>query len=417
MSHLLLQNKQMALPESKFSGVTHDGISSNAPRLRVLHWIGTAIEDGRLSPGDPIPSERALATKLGVARNTAAAAIDEAERRGIVVRRSPNAHKRFVPEASAVVSPLAASTIYVLGDMDPFPEMLPPRWSDRLIMTSLPVALLHAGKHVMTLNHSALTASDIDDLFLSPPAGMVLTASVGGHPLAMHALRKCRATSTPVVVYGNAPEFREFDRVYTDQRAGGRELTEWLIARGCRRIVPFFPEEPDTHWARERIAGYREAMEAAGLVAEPCQGFYYTRELSGLSIDKQFRLMEAMALKSLVRLLRTAKVDALVCISDHLAKPVIAALRDLGLETDVLVAGYDNGNPDPIFDPFEKALPTVTVDKHNEKTAEELADLLSRRMSGELPPEPQCVSHPHELVVREDLATDQPLDKEKTLKS
>jgi hypothetical protein len=41
----------------------------------------------------------------------------------------------------------------------------------------------------------------------------------------------------------------------------------------------------------------------------------------------------------------------------------------------------------------------VTVEKHNERTAEDMAALLLARMDGTLPPEPQARIHAHEVVV------------------
>lgn len=43
----------------------------------------------------------------------------------------------------------------------------------------------------------------------------------------------------------------------------------------------------------------------------------------------------------------------------------------------------------------------MTIDKHNEKTAAELAALLVARIEGKLPPEPQSRTHDQELIVRE----------------
>ena len=373
--------------------------SRQTPRARVLRWIETSIKSGVFGPGDPIPSERTLAEILGVARNTAAAALDDAERRRIVVRHSPTARKRFVP-TTAPEAVISSSTVYVMGAMDPFVDGRPaPRWSDRYLSMDLLSRLSRTGKHVLFLNGDSMSEPDVDGLFQAPPAGMIVANAVSGHRLAMRALVHCREAAVPVVVYGNAPELREFDRVYTDHRAGGRAVVEWLLARGCRRIAPLFPGHPSTHWARERLAGYDEAMHSAGLEPLPLATF----GIAGgdtLPLAEQFRVYRAMALSAMVQLQATGPLDAVVCLSDHWAKPVIAALDDLRATTDILVAGYDNTDHDPEFDPFEPAFPNVTIDKHNEKTAEEMAALLVARMEGSLPPGPQCRTHPHELVVR-----------------
>ncbi len=46
-----------------------------SPRSRVVQWLLDAIASGKLKPGDAIPTVDELSADLGVARNTAAAAI------------------------------------------------------------------------------------------------------------------------------------------------------------------------------------------------------------------------------------------------------------------------------------------------------------------------------------------------------
>ena len=386
-------------PGTRRKSDSKDALES--PRMRVLNWIERSIAKGELSPGDPIPSERALAERLGVARNTAAAAIDEAERRHLVVRRNASARKRFVPPVGSETA-LSSSTVFVMGAMDPYVHGGPaPRWSDRYLSVVLPPLLSRTGKHVMLLNGDSLAESDVDGLFRTPPAGMIITNAISGDPLAMRALEHCREAAVPVVVYGNAPALAGFDRVYTDHRAGGRAVTEWLLSQGRRRIVPLLPQEPSTHWARERMEGYAEAMRAAGLSPAPI-AVYGDNGVDEMPSAEKFRVYRALALSTLLDLRAHGDFDAIVCLTDHWARPVIAALRALGLDPfrDVLVSGYDNIDRDEDFDDYETEGPVVTIDKHNEKTAEEMADLLVARMEGRLPPEPQVRTHAHELVVR-----------------
>lgn len=369
---------------------------------RVLRWLEDAIASGELPGGAAIPSERALAEKLGVARNTVASALDEAERLHLAARRAPGARKRFVPDGTnQAPAPLSSSTVIVMGALDPFTDGHPaPRWSDRFLSINLLGTLTRAGRHVMVLNNESLNEKAVDGLFMAPPAGMVITSTIGEHPLAHRAMKLCRARGVPLVVYGDSPELSDCDRVYTDHRAGARDLARWLLGRGCRRVVPFFPCEPVTWWARERVAGVAEAMREAGLDPLPAVS-YDAPPLKGMFQEERFRIFRALALTRLLELRAAGGFDALVCLTDHWAKPVIAALRDLGLRPgrDVLVTGFDNVDPDPDFGPFEPERPSATIDKHNEKTAEDMAELLVARMDGHLPPGPQCRTHPHELVI------------------
>src|SRR6185436_6038994 len=54
---------------------------------RIYHGLKTAIGDGRLQPGARLPSSRALADDLGVARNTVVLAYEQLVAEGYVVSR------------------------------------------------------------------------------------------------------------------------------------------------------------------------------------------------------------------------------------------------------------------------------------------------------------------------------------------
>lgn len=372
-----------------------------SPRARVFRWLEGAIAAGRLSPGVEIPTERELASMLGVARNTAAAAVDDAEARGLVVRLKPSARKRFV--AGGHPTSIGASSIYVLSKLGSFTDGRPvPRWSDPFITSELIWRLSASGWHVVSLNEDRLDEAELDRLFRNPPPGMIVIGSVNSRPLATHALELCRNASVPVVAYGNGPALRGFDRVFSDHRAGARDLTRWLLAKGCRRIVPFFPHEDDAYWVGERLAGYAEAMREAKMEPIPCV-WLGTKVLAEapIPLGDRFRAFAALAFEKLSWLQSNGGADALLCVNDGWARCAIQALNKLGLDPgrDILVAGYDNSDDTSVFAQFESRRPVVTIDKHNEKTAEEMAELLLARIEGRLPAGPQVRCHPHELVV------------------
>ena len=391
------------MPSARKSGhPTPDGSQCCcSPRERVLRWIEDAIKSGEIRRGEAVPSSRDLARDLGVARNTAAAALEEAETRGILVRRDPMARKRFVPTAAATAS-VACSTIYVMGELAPDGEPAP-RWTDRYLSVEAFSRLSATGRHVMVLNSNVLTAAAVDDLFRAPPAAMLILSTVAGNEHAMWALERCRKAGVPVVVHGNAPALRDFDRIYTDHRATGRDLTRWLIAHGRRRIVPFFPYMPEPYWASERLAGYADAMREAGLKPLPCAifGTELPDETPG---EERFRVRRALAIAKLIELRRArGGIDALFCLSDNWARVANAAMRDLGIAThgEILTTGHDNIAPGAEFGEFEADGPDATIDKHNETKAAALASLLAARLTGQLPPEPQCLAHPFALLERE----------------
>ena len=374
-----------------------------SPRVRVLNWLKRSLASGEIPRGGELPSARAIAKMLGIAPNTAVTALSEAEEQGLVVCRA-GTNRRYAGEVRKVGgASLASSTVFVLAGQMWFTDIATaPSWSDSFLALDVVRSLSLRGRSVALYTPQSLPAGGLDAIFEARPGGMVVTNSVSGDPLAMEALRRCREAGIPAVAYGNAPELRAFDRAYSDHRAGSRDLTRWLIAHGRKRIVPFIPFAPTRFWERERIAGYEEAMREAGLEAHPATIF----GLPAVKCERQeeaFRVESALAMASIAALKRECGVwpEALMCLNDDWARPALAAIHDLGLvpNQDIMVAGYDNivrnNGPDSNF-PFH---PVVTVDKHNERSAEDLAALVIARMDGNLPPETQARIHEHEIIV------------------
>ena len=372
-----------------------------SPRVRVLNWIKRSLETGEIPRGSELPSARAIANLLGIAPNTAVTALSEAEEQGLVVCRA-GTNRRYAGEVRKVGGDsLASSAVFVLAGQMSFTDIATaPSWSDSFLALDVVRSLSLRGRSVALYTPQSLPSGGLDAIFEAHPGGMVVTNSVSGDPLAMEALRRCRATGIPAVAYGNAPELRAFDRAYSDHRAGSRDLTRWLIAHGRKRIVPFFPFAPTRFWEQERIAGYEEAMREAGLEPHPLAVFG-SPAIDGRQKEEAFRVQTALSVAALLALKQGgAFPDALLCISDDWTKRALAAIRALGLvpNQDIMVAGYDNVVRDDGSDSNFPFRPAVTVDKHNERSAKDLAELVLARMDGTLPPEPQTRIHAHEVV-------------------
>ncbi len=371
-------------------------------RAKVSRWLEEAIASGSIPRGGEIPSERELAKSLGVAKNTVSAAIEEAVRRGLVVIRE-GSRKRYAGTPGG--ASLASSTVFVLAGQMSFTNVdTAPAWSDAFLALDVVRSLSKLGRSVGLYTPQSLPSGGLDAIFEARPGGMVVTNSVSGDPLAMEALRRCREAGIPAVAYGNAPELRAFDRAYSDHRAGSRDLTRWLLAHGRKRVVPFFPYPfvPPRFWTHDRLTGYAEAMREAGLAPHK-EVFFGSALLSDRGwAGEKLRINAAMAVAALSALRGAdgALPDALLCLNDDWARPVLLAIRDIGLvpNKDIVVAGYDNVLrsfvPEPPF-PFR---PAVTVNRHNEIIAENLAALVLARLDGTLPPEPQVRIHAHEII-------------------
>lgn len=179
---------------------------------------------------------------------------------------------------------------------------------------------------VTTRGDPALEEAALDLLLAQPTAGVIyatISTRQVSPPERLRALPtvllNCRSADghLPAVVPGHA--------------AGARSATEALLAAGHRRIGLINGEA----WmiaARERLRGYREALQAWGVPMDPA----LVRPGQWL-LDEAFD--QALALMSL-----DDAPTAIFCASDRMALGAYEALHELGkkIPADVAIVGYDD---------------------------------------------------------------------------
>ena len=138
-----------------------------------------------------------------------------------------------------------------------------------------------------------------------------------------------QGASVPVIVVSGGHAFgRGVSVVRADQRGGARELAEHLLSLGHRDIACVAgPQE----WfvARERMAGWREGMDEAGLPKrEPLIGLW---KASWGYVAGQ-------------RLVEEGLPDAIMCANDEVAVGLLHVFAEAGVSVpgDVSVAGFDD---------------------------------------------------------------------------
>ncbi|ONI84113.1 LacI family transcriptional regulator [Actinosynnema sp. ALI-1.44] len=197
--------------------------------------------------------------------------------------------------------------------------------------------------------------------------GALVFAPHTGDPLAA-ALRQLRV---PIVFggssVGNAPGVYTVDY---DNRSGARMAVEHLLSRGRKRIVTI-SGPPDQRAARDRLAGWREAMAAAGMVTE---GRAEAADFTQAGADQ--------AMRSLLD--RVPDLDAVFAASDPMAAGAISALRAAGriVPDDVAVVGFDdNPRVAPVLEP-----PLTTVHQDPAEQVVRMIEMLLALRSGNEPP-------------------------------
>ncbi len=135
----------------------------------------------------------------------------------------------------------------------------------------------------------------------------------------------------PTVLLDCYVEDRSLPSVVPDEMDGGRRATEVLLQKGHRRIA-YINNAGPVPASIGRLAGYRAALEAAGVPfdeqlvcvgnSDPAGGYRCTLELMALPDPP----------------------SAIFCFNDRMAMGAYDALRKLNLEVpdDVAVIGFDN---------------------------------------------------------------------------
>lgn len=172
------------------------------------------------------------------------------------------------------------------------------------------------------------------------------------------------------------------DAVVSDNVGGARAAVEHLIGHGHRRIAFVVETLSDPNF-RERLRGYREALESHGIA--------FDEELVFVGGRRPDSARFAMG-----RFLRMGDPPtALFGANDHMAIGAMKVLREAGLEVpgDVAVVGFDDGDLAPHMVP---PLTSVHVSRR------EMGRAAARRLLALLrgPAEPRLITLRTELVVR-----------------
>ncbi|MEV6940457.1 LacI family DNA-binding transcriptional regulator [Streptomyces sp. NPDC051172] len=238
----------------------------------------------------------------------------------------------------------------------------------------------------VSIEQTASRDNELDALSLSRNRlydGLILSAAGMGQGDA-ERLR----VDHPVVILGDRIFGGPVDHVAMPNFDASHAATRHLIERGCRRIafVCGAVEEVDT--SSLRIAGYRKALEDAGLSADRA----LVQQVDRLGMREGAERAREMARSGL-------DFDGVFCVTDSLAMGVLRGLADVGTRVpdQVKVIGFDNV-PESEF-----LIPSLSsVDPDHDGMAERAVDLLIRRIERTEPPAPhQDVVGGFSLVIRE----------------
>jgi LacI family transcriptional regulator len=177
-------------------------------------------------------------------------------------------------------------------------------------------------------------------------------------------LQRERRTGTALVFVDRPPRFIDADAVVSDNAGGARTGVEHLIAGGHRRIA-FLGDRPTIFTAQERLRGYRAALAAAGIAADP--------GLERLGLTES----GAAAAAATELLLGSDGPSAIFAGQNLITVGVVRALRELGRQHQVAVVGFDDV---VLGDMLEPGISVVMQDPY--ALGREAAELLFSQRDG-----------------------------------
>lgn len=187
----------------------------------------------------------------------------------------------------------------------------------------------------------------------------------------------------PVVTLGEVPGEDPY-RVLGDDEGGMRRATEHLIALGHERIAHLTFSPLGFAGTDDRLAGYRAALEAAGLTFDQ-------------DLVEEVAYSPASGSAAMARLLaRDRSFTAVTCGNDTVALGAMAALDDAGLRIpdDVAVVGYDDLPIAPFMRPALTTIQSTPVE-----SGRAALRMLTSLIDGE-PPDDRVIRMPTPLIVR-----------------
>jgi DNA-binding LacI/PurR family transcriptional regulator len=184
----------------------------------------------------------------------------------------------------------------------------------------------------------------------------------------------------PLVLGGHRQ--RALVYVDVDNVGGAHQAVAYLAASG-RRAIATITGSPDMRAGRDRLTGYRDGLEEAGLALD--DGLVGTGDFGPESA--------ARAMGDLLD--QRPDLDAVFAASDPMALEAVRVLRSRGrrVPEDVAVIGFDDSDLARHADP-----PLTTVHQPVERMGQEMARLLIAQMNGM--PVPRPVVLPAHLEVR-----------------
>lgn len=314
---------------------------------RQIHsmWISASCA----REGDKLPTERMLESHFRVSRSTISRALSVLVAEGAIsVRQGSGAYIARPclldsPKIVAFISPYLGSAMQLENSLL------------NQLQVSIAARAAELGWQLVSLSSGATLDSESGAINTAVALNVV---GILCHPLYFGNLRPKNPLldplflnwrTTPIVCLDIADESWGRSIVKFDNRLCGFEVTTALLGNGHKNIVVMgVPPESQHTSIRDRMGGWKEAMDCAGVPIPPSYMDFPGAVFPYIAMNQATAKDVANAFVAL-----TPRPDALICYDDRVAMLLIPALQELGVSVpeDVLVIGFDNHPRRCMFQP------------------------------------------------------------------
>jgi DNA-binding LacI/PurR family transcriptional regulator len=350
--------------------------------LRIARLLRERIAQQAYRHEEFLPAERELAQELSVSRQTVRLAIETLRAEGLILPEQGRGNRIVRKETSDDAGNandafrLVAIIIYGIS-----------REGSAAIVASCQAAVNLEGFHLIVCETARDTtlraeneAAHLRTLMDKGIEGILLYTEPTdrNHALLQEALDR----GVHLVQVDRYLPDLPCDYVGVDNGVAAQRMTEHLLSVGRRRIA-FLSNRPEPSSCRERLAGYRAALESHGGLP-PIVGYGKGSEESLLAIVEGWLDLPEPP-------------DAIFAVNDSTALLVMQALRKRGVSIpqEMAVVGFDDQYVATYVSP-----PLTTVRQPFGALGETAAHLLLDRMTGRYKGAPRRVLLPTDLVIR-----------------
>lgn len=237
----------------------------------------------------------------------------------------------------------------------------------------------------------------VDTMLDAHVEGVLLLGIANPDATVLAELQRLIKAKIPVVAVGG-PHLPEIPVVTTDHRQGMRDLMNHLLTLGYRRLTLVSAIRPEEVRATtqenfaERLAGFREAADAAGLSEAEARVLYQAS-------TGNWRDDYAPGQVVIRHLIERERPEVLLCRNDGMAIGALAACTDAGLKVphDLAITGFDDTTAGQYARPA-----LTTVAQPTEAVAKCAVELLLKQMRGEtISTNEKLIKLPCHVVVRQ----------------